>query len=130
MEKYRCSLLGRALADCLCDLIVGKKEDLGMDESFGTEIFSIFDDVMSNYFEHGEMSSDNDSKKIASRPVYTHEHLSLVGRAVTHNRYMEDWSLEASFNTDSSESSRSMSLDHIPQALTEDATILIKLHGE
>lgn len=78
MEKYRCSLLGRALADYLCDLIVDNKEDLGMEESSGTEIFFKFDGVMSTYFEHKkEVSSDYGTKNIASRPVDTHEHLRL-----------------------------------------------------
>ncbi|CCI10165.1 unnamed protein product [Albugo candida] len=95
MEKYRCSVLGRALADCV-QLHSRREESLGMDESFGTEIFSIFDDVMSTYFEHGEMSSDNGGGNIASTPVHAHDHLHLAGRFVTPNRYMEDWSLEAS----------------------------------
>lgn len=82
-KKYRCSLLGRALADCLRDLIGDEKDGLGIDKSFGKEIFSVFGDVMSTYFEHEEVSSDNGSKNIASRPVHTHEHLHLVVRAVT-----------------------------------------------
>lgn len=74
---------GHALADYFCELIVDNKEDLGMDESSETEIFFIFDGVMSTYFEHKEVSSDYGTKNIASRPVHTHEHLHLVVRAVT-----------------------------------------------
>ncbi|CCI10163.1 unnamed protein product [Albugo candida] len=132
MQKYRCSLLGH-----YCRLLVQthsrRERGFGYGREFRNRDFPIFDDVMSTYSEHGEMSSDNGSKNIASRPVYTHEHLRLDGRAVTHNRYMENCSLEASFDTDScthAESLRSMSIDHISQALTEDATILMKLHGD
>lgn len=63
--------------DYLCDLIVDNKEDLDMEESSGTEIFFIFDGVMSTYFEHKEVPSDYGTKNIASRPVDTHEHLRL-----------------------------------------------------
>nr|CCA22768.1 AlNc14C167G7911 [Albugo laibachii Nc14] len=134
MEKYRCSLLGRALADSLCDLIGDENEKLGMEETFGTEIFAIFDSVMSTYFERTETSSSNDDKTVTVHPFYTHEHMDLLGRAVSHNRYMENWSLEASLEKDSyagmhAEIPFSMALDHLPQALSKKSTALVKLHG-
>ncbi|KAJ0409998.1 hypothetical protein ATCC90586_009675 [Pythium insidiosum] len=130
MDKYRATLMGRALADVLQEM--ESSQQLRPEES--DLLFELFDatiqeelDAAAAPLPAGSNTGANvGADDTVSRPtVFTHERMDVEGHVRSYNRFMDKWSVHVALP-----SSEGLRLDGLPLALPSTATteMLVTLH--
>jgi hypothetical protein len=125
MEEYRSSVLGRALADVLQEIMENLPPSATLTENgrdIGDEMFQLFDEILQEEFKKANKKDSN-----AMPNTFTHANLHLHGQVNAYNNYENQWSVECQVQQEDLRlGPRALSLD-LPHHV-HTIPLLMKLH--